>query len=315
MTLDPSLAAILPFMSNPDAPAMTTLSPQQARDGMAAMIALGQGGREPWPVEEVADIRVDGAEGELAARVYRPAGAGPHPTLVFFHGGGFVLGDLQTHDEQVRMLCDRSQVVVVAVDYRLAPEHPFPAGVNDAFAATRWAGEHLAELGGDSRLAVGGDSAGGNFAAVVAQRWHATGQRPALAAQLLLYPSLDMTGSSESVSELAEGYFLTGEDMLWFHGHYLSGGGDPTDPMASPLLAPDVSGLAPAVVATGQFDPLRDEGNAYAARLEQAGVPVRGRCFDGLIHGFFGMGQLSPAAADAAQWCCQALAEVLAEQR
>ena len=240
-----------------------------------------------------------GATGSLRARIYRPDADGELPTIVFFHGGGFVIGDLDTHDNQCRTLCHDAGAVVLSVDYRLAPEAPFPAAVEDCFAATRWAAEHVAELGGDAqRIAVAGDSAGGNLAAVVAQmaarrgRPRAGGPAPHLSGHGLRrceYPS---------ETENGEGYFLTRADMAWFAGHYVAGE-DPANPRLSPLRAPDLSGLPPAVVATAEYDPLRDQGDAYADALEQAGVPVVKRRYDGLIHGFFDLSALSPAAAAA----------------
>jgi acetyl esterase len=249
-------------------------------------------------VAAVEDTEVSGATGALRARVYRPGAAGELPTIVFFHGGGFVLGDLDTHDNQCRALCRGAGAVVLSVEYRLAPEAPFPAAVEDCFAATRWAAEHVAELGGDAeRIAVAGDSAGGNLAAVVAQIARDEGG-PALAAQLLVYPGTDFTTEYPSEAENGEGYFLTRADMAWFAGHYATGE-DPENPRLSPLRAASLSGLPPAVVATAEYDPLRDQGAAYADALEQAGVPVVKRGYEGLIHGFFDLSALSPACAAA----------------
>jgi acetyl esterase len=238
---------------------------------------------------------VPGAAGERPARIYRPEGDGPWPTTVYLHGGGFVIGDLDTHDQLCRRLCRDAGTVVVSVDYRLAPEHPFPAGLEDALAATRWAADHLDDLGGTDRLAVGGDSAGGNLAAVVAQR-----MPDRLAAQLLLYPATDMGGEYPSREENAEGYFLDAPTMLWFLQQYVGSVTDldEGDPRLSPLLG-DLTGVATALVVTAEFDPLRDEGNEYAARLEAAGVPVDHVTYPGLIHGFMEMVPWSPAAAAA----------------
>ena len=195
---------------------------------------------------------------------------------MFFHGGGYVIGDVDTHDNQCRMLCREAEAVVLSVGYRLAPEHPFPAAPEDCFAATRWAAEHVDRLGGDAgRIAVAGDSAGGNLAAVVALMARDAGG-PALAAQLLIYPGTDFAGGYPSETENAEGFFLTRADMEWFREQYLAGA-DPSDPRLSPIAAPDLSGLPPAVVATAEFDPLRDQGDAYARALEEAGVPVIAR--------------------------------------
>ena len=200
--------------------------------------------------------------------------------------------------------------MVLSTDYRLAPEAPFPAALEDALCATRWAAENVADLGGDpDRIAVAGDSAGGNLAAVVAQQLRDTG--PALAAQLLIYPGTDFVERYPSEQENAEGYFLTLEDMAWFAGHYVDEA-DPADPRLSPLRAPDLSGLPPAVVATAEFDPLRDQGDAYADALAAAGVPVVKRSYPGLIHGFFDLGALSPACASAVRELCADLRGLLA---
>jgi acetyl esterase len=241
--------------------------------------------------------------------VYRPEGEGPFPTVVFFHGGGWVIGDLETHDNQARSVARHGRAVVVSVDYRLAPEHPFPAAVDDAVAAARWAAAHLAELGGDDRLAVAGDSAGGNLAAVVAQQLHADGTP--VTAQFLIYPAVDSAGEYPSRVENAKGYFLEQPTMDWFYGHYAGGVDDPADPRLSPLRAADLSGLAPALVVTAEFDPLRDEGEAYAEALRAAGVPVRQQRYDGLIHGFFDMGPISAAAQAAIDESCARFGELL----
>jgi acetyl esterase len=247
-------------------------------------------------------MEIAGAAGPLRARVYRPDAEGPLPTVVFIHGGGFVLGDVETHDNQCRTIANELGAVVLSTDYRRAPEAPFPAALDDALAATRWAAEHLDELGGDpARLAVAGDSAGGNLAAVVAQLACDTG--PALAGQLLIYPGTDFVTRHPSQEENAEGYFLTLADMEWFADHY-TGDADRSDPRLSPALSTDLAGLPPAVIATAEYDPLRDQGNAYADALEAAGVPVVKRCYPGLIHGFFDLSALSPAAAAAVSEVC-----------
>jgi acetyl esterase len=201
--------------------------------------------------------------------------------------------------------------VVVSVDYRLAPESPFPAGPEDALAGMEWVAAHVGELGGDAgRLAIGGDSAGGNLSAGVAQAWR--GREPALVAQLLIYPVTDMLNERPSATENGEGLLLTRDDMEWFHGHYLGGDEDRrSDPRASPALADDLSGLPPAIVVTAQYDPLRDDGDAYAAALEAAGVRVIHRRFDGLVHGFFALGAFSKAAGAAVDRVCDDLRELL----
>lgn len=236
----------------------------------------------------------------VPVRIYQPQGAGDgavRPLVVLYHGGGFVLGSVAASDPQARRMAEDLDAVVVSVDYRLAPEHRFPAGLRDAYAALVWAAGQAASLGADpERLVVAGDSAGGGLAAGVALVARDEGG-PAIALQLLLYPVLDGRCDSDSYRENATGYFLTAAHMRWFWEQYLGPDGDPLDPLASPLLAPDLAGLAPAYVATAEHDPLRDEGAAYAARLAQAGVAVDHRCFDGLFHGFYGLGQLLDAAA------------------
>jgi acetyl esterase len=240
-------------------------------------------------------------------RVYRPFGDGPFPTLLFVHGGGFTIGDLDSYDAQCRVLCSRVGAVVASLDYRLAPEHPFPAAVEDALAALEWVVARF-----DGPYAIGGDSAGGNLSTVTAQAWR--GRSPSLAAQLLIYPVTDFVNDRPSLGENAEGLFLTRDDMDWFHGHYL--GHDETlasDVRASPALAGDLSGLPPAVVATAQYDPLRDDGDAYAEALSAAGVKVIHRRFEGLVHGFFALGPLSPAAKRAVEQVCDDLRSLLAQ--
>jgi acetyl esterase len=234
----------------------------------------------------------------------------PRPTVVLFHGGGCVVGDLDTHDNMARTLCRDCEAVVVSVGYRLAPEAPFPAAVEGTVAATRWAATRLAELGGSDRLAVAGDSAGGNLAAVVAQQLRDTGG-PALAAQLLIYPAVDVAGDYASRRENAEGYLLDRPTMQWFTRHYAADPELHRDPRLSPLRHHDLSGLPAAVVVTAELDPLRDEGEAYARELADAGVPVEVRRFDQMIHGFFDMGGFSPGAQAAVDEACAAFARVL----
>ncbi len=252
----------------------------------------------------VRELEIEGAEGPLRARHYRPprsSASEKPPLLVFFHGGGFVICDLDTHDEPCRMLCRHAEVQVLSVDYRLAPEHPFPAGVRDALAAFRWAVAHAVELGADAdRVAVGGDSAGGNLSAVTAQLAARDGG-PAPALQLLIYPAVDLTEARAPSGRLfADGFYLTENDRQWCTRHYFSGSeGDATDPRASPALREDLSGLAPAIVITAGFDPLRDEGEAYAEALRRAGTRVVLDRAPELIHGFMNMTTV-PAARDAA---------------
>jgi acetyl esterase len=291
--VDPQLAGFLQFIKDAGYPPVSEGTPEAARKGFLAMSA---GAVRPDQVVEVGSVEqltVPGGDGDRPARLYRPASEGPHPTVVYLHGGGFVIGDLDTHDQTCRRLCVDVDAVVLSVDYRLAPEHPFPAGVQDAISATRWAAEQ--GLGGDARLAIAGDSAGGNFAAVVA---HTVPEL--LTAQLLIYPAVDAFGDYPSRHDNESGYGLEVADMLWFHDHY-TGGADiaPDDPRFSPLRADSFEGQPPAVVAVAEFDPLRDEGVAYAEKLAEAGVPVDLASYDGMIHGFVDMGAWSTAAADA----------------
>ena len=243
----------------------------------------------------VSDLSIAGAAGPIPSRHYRPRDAGfevagpaaPAPLLVFYHGGGFVIGDLDTHDGLCRLIARDAGVHVLSVGYRLAPEHKAPAAVEDAFAAYRWATDHAAELGADpGRVAVGGDSAGGNLATLVCHLARDAGVTlPAL--QLLIYPVTNLRGETRSQTLLAEGYFLAKRDMDWFMDNYLSGAEvEGTDPRLSPLLAGDLSGLPPALVLTAGFDPLRDEGNQYAAAMRAAGTTVDHRQMGSLTHGF-----------------------------
>ena len=268
----------------------------------------------PRPVKEVATRTLPGRRGNIPARFYHPAAHGPRPVLVYYHGGGFVLGDLEAYDAVCRGLCDRTGALVISVDYRLAPEHPFPAAVDDAVDAYKWVRVHAPELGADpDRVAVGGDSAGGNLAAVVSQVARDEGL-PLPRFQLLIYPATDMRRQTASHANLSEGYFLTRADMDWFLGSYLPGPEALTDPRASPLLAKDLSGLPPAHVVTAGFDPLRDEGRAYAEALGAAGVTVTHAHHPGLIDGFASMGGVLRAAAEAVDRLGVVTAEALAKR-
>ena len=242
-------------------------------------------------VATVVDRSIPGPEAEIPVRIYTPERTSdddaPFGILVFFHGSGFVIFDLDTHDHECRVLANLGRVVVVSVDYRLAPEHKFPAAVTDARTAVHWAANHADGLGADaSRLAVGGDSAGGNLAAVVARVARDEGGPP-IAFQLLVYPVTDLRGGHPSRVENGEGYLLTTRVMKWFEAQYLNDDGERTDPLASPLLADSLEGLPPALVITAEYDPLRDEGDEYAERLRAAGVPVTLSRYAGAVHGFF----------------------------
>ncbi|NUT78807.1 alpha/beta hydrolase [Pseudomonas sp. C1C7] len=259
------------------------------------------------PMSEVRELRVAGADGELDARLYRPSEEGNLPLLVFFHGGGFVMGNLDTHDNLCRSLARQTEAVVVSVAYRLAPEYHFPAAPLDCYAATCWLVEHAAALGVDaSRLALAGDSAGGNLALAVSQL-AAQRQGPKISYQCLFYPVTDARCDSRSYEDFAEGYLLSSAMMYWFWQQYLQDTGQGDDPLASPLRAESLAGLPPTTLITAEFDPLRDEGEAFAARLQQAGVAVRVQRCEGMIHGFISM---APFVEGAARVLSEAAADV-----
>jgi acetyl esterase len=286
MPLDPQAQRIIDATNALGLPPIEQMTPAQARESMRARTA-GLG-----PVEDVAEVRdhaVPVSGGTITVRCYRPAGTGRLPVLVFFHGGGWVIGDLETHDGICRSLANAAGCVVASVDYRLAPEHEFPVAVDDSFAATRWVAEHAADLGIDpQRLAVGGDSAGGNLAAVVSLLARDRGG-PAIALQVLVYPVTEYGFDTPSYRDHGNaGYLLTTNGMRWFWNHYL-GGTDGGTPNASPMRAARLDGLPPALVITAEYDPLCDEGEAYAARLRTAGVPVTVTRYPGMIHGFIRM--------------------------
>jgi acetyl esterase len=297
--LDPVIAQIIPLLPLRDP---TTMTPQSARDALRAL-AAARAASPPPPVARAVDIKVKGAAGPLAARVYR-LNFEKSPTVVFFHGGGWVAGDLETHDRQARLLAIETGAVVVSVDYRRPPETRFPGAFEDGFAAVRDVVERIAEFGGDrARVGVAGDSAGGNLAATTAIACRDAGIK--LAAQLLVYPVTDVVGNYAdarenarypSRKENAEGYFLSRAVMEWFAGHYLTDTSHGADWRVSPLRAKTLAGLAPAVVCTAWFDPLRDEGKAYADALAAAGVPTKYHHGAGLIHGYFGLGDASETA-------------------
>ncbi len=252
-------------------------------------------------VAAITPVSIPGPAGTIPARHYRPPNGGASaPLLVFFHGGGWVFGDLDSHDSACRLICRDAGVHVLAVDYRRAPEHPAPAAADDAYAAYRWARGQAVDLGADPRrVAVGGDSAGGNLAAVVTRLARDAGD-PLPALQWLIYPVTDCRGGTRSRSLLGDGFLLTKHDMDWFQNCYIEGSGlDVTDPLISPLLADDLSGLSPALVITAGFDPLRDEGEQYATRLREAGVPVDHRLMPSMIHAFLNLNVLGGGVARA----------------
>ena len=302
--LDPAIAQIIPLLPLRDPEKMT---PQSARDALRAL-AAARAAIPPPAVASVINTQVNGAAGPLPARIYRNSSQ-KSPTVVFFHGGGWVAGDLETHDRQARLLALETGSVVVSVDYRRPPETRFPGAFEDAFAAVKDVFNGISGFGGDrQRVGVAGDSAGGNLAAAVALACRDAGID--LAAQLLVYPVTDVAGNYAdarenarfpSRAENAEGYFLSRAVMHWFADHYLGDAGHSADWRVSPLRAGSLAGLAPAVVCTAWFDPLRDEGKAYADALKAAGVPTKYHQGDGLIHGYFGLGEASQPARLEAQ--------------
>jgi len=309
MPLDPQARVFLDQLAAMGAPPMTESTPQDARAAMTMMSALGG---EPEQRAATEDRAIPGPGGDIPVRIYRPESQGPLPAVVYFHGGGFVIGSIETHDGVCHQLATRVPAVVVNVDYRLAPEHRFPAAVDDAWAAAQWVSSHAAELGVErDRLAVAGDSAGGNLAAVVALRARDAGGPP-VAFQLLVYPATDLTRSSPSHKENGEGYLLTTDLMAWFMDHYFGPGGDLRHPDASPVFVTTLSGLPPALVITAEFDPLRDEGEDYASRMRQAGVDARVSRYDGMIHGFFGLDAIFDASRKAMDEAVTTLKDALA---
>jgi acetyl esterase/lipase len=291
--LDPQAQQVCDLIVASGRPPIETLTPEQARQAYLAAKPILQ--PDPDPVAEVVNLQADGPAGAIPLRLYRGNGADKRkaqPALIYFHGGGWVIGDLETHDQVCRALANAIPAVVVSVDYRLAPEHKFPAAAVDAIAATRWIAGNAQHLGIDAtRLAVGGDSAGGNLATVVALEMRDRGG-PKLAFQLLIYPSTDMRMAWPSLERHAQQLPLTRAGMQWFVEHYLRSSADKSDWRASPLLAKSLAGLPPALVITAGFDPLGDEGQAYAEALRKAGVATVHERFNGQIHGFVTMGRI-----------------------
>jgi acetyl esterase/lipase len=297
MALDPQAQAVIELVARSGRPAYHTLSPKDARQ----LFLETRPASTPTPpaIGSVRNLVAETPQGAIPLRMYRPAGVPEStrlPAYVYFHGGGWVIGDLETHDVLCRQLTAASAASVVSVDYRLAPEHKFPAAADDAWAATRWIVAHAAELGLDAgRLAVGGDSAGGNLAAVAALMARDAGG-PAIRQQVLIYPVTDVMRETGSYADFAEGYMLTRDSMRWFIAHYLRSRDDARDWRVSPLRVPSLAGLPPALIVTAGFDPLRDEGEMYAGRLRDAGVMVDYVCYGGMVHGFAGMGKLIDTA-------------------
>lgn len=292
MPLDPQAQQVIEQLAALGFPPVHTVSPAQAR--INARMRPRAAGPE---VARVENRRIPGPACDIPVRLYTPAGTGPFPILVWFHGGGWVVGDLDMADPTARHLSVGAHCIVLSVDYRLAPETKFPGAADDCYAATQWATRQAAQINGDpDRIAVGGDSAGGNLAAVVSLM--ARDRRgPALAFQLLVYPVTQCDYTTSSYQSYADGYLLSRDSMQWYWDHYLRHPADARNPYAVPLLAQNLGGLPPALVITAECDPLCDEGAAYAQRLQEAGVPTTYSRYDGMMHGFFGM----PAVLDKAQ--------------
>jgi acetyl esterase len=308
VTLDPDAAFVFKAFQEAGRPPYETLSAGEAREYyLQARLVTNP---DPPELKSVAPLAIPSPSGSIPARIYTPLklcnANGLAPGLVFFHGGGWVIGDLDTHDVVCRKLADEGELIVISVDYRLAPEHKFPAAIDDAIAATTWIAGHAQELGIDAvRLLVGGDSAGGNLAAVVALSAR-DGDGPAISGQVLIYPATDFAMTHASHREPETSILLTHSVIRWFRDHYLNGISDIGDWRASPARATSFAGLPPAYVLTAGADPLRDEGDEYARRLKEAGVAVTWRTFPGQFHGFFTMGKLlqqaNVAVGDIGAW-------------
>jgi acetyl esterase len=307
MPIDPVMKAFLDQMAMQPGPKMWELSASDARAVFGGLTQLA--GPRDVPIGKVVNLKAQGPRGNIPLRNYTPVAAGgePLPTLIYYHGGGYVIGDLETHDGLCRLFANEASVRVIAVDYRLAPEHKFPAAVDDAYAALEWIEANASELGVDAnRLAVGGDSAGGCLAAVVAQMAKERGG-PKLVFQMLLFPVTEVGSGTQSMRENASGYFLEKATLDWFFGNYLEKGANTSDVRMSPLLASDLSGLPPAYVMVAGFDPLHDEGVAYAERLRAAGVSVAVADYPHLVHVFIYLQAVLPQAAEAVRAASAAL--------
>lgn len=311
MPLDPVFAGLVasipPLVDKRDTPRRARRRLEElASSPIVAMLAPA--------VDSITDVKLTGADRPIPARIYRPGGAGPRPTVLYLHGGGFVLGSVATHDVFCRELCLKTGAVVVSVDYRLAPEHPFPAAPDDCVAAGRWVAAHIDELGGDAgRIAVAGDSAGGCLTAVVSQDLAESGVD--LAGQLLIYPLTDVTADYPSRERNGSGYYLDQQALEFFAKHYITDFAQLADPRVSPMRHPKLSALPPTVVVTAEFDPLCDQGAAFAEAVADAGVDVTYRCFPGLIHGFIHFGPLVSSAQAAVDETCALLGGLLAPAR
>jgi acetyl esterase len=306
MSLDPILRGLLDQMAANPMPKLWEIPPASGREmyrGMASMLDP-----QDVPIGKVEDRKIPGLGGDIPIRIYTPVGqgGGALPAVMFYHGGGFVIGDLQTHDALCRQIANEAKARVIAVDYRLAPEHKFPAAADDCFAALKWVSDHASTIGVDAnRIAVAGDSAGGNLSAVVCQLAKQAGG-PRIVYQLLIYPTTIAHAKTDSMKMFETGYFLERQAMDWFFDSYVPKGHDLKDPKLAPFWG-DVKGLPPAYVITAGFDPLKDEGKQYADKMAAAGVPVVYKDYPAMVHGFFNMSGVVPLAKDAIKDACAKL--------
>lgn len=309
--LDPQIVNLIAAAAHVAPEKYEEIGAVAARESYDRIAALRTSIYGEEPVKSVEDRVIPGPAGDLPIRIYWPDATGPLPIVLFLHGGGWTIGNLESYDGQARTLCNQVEAVVVGVDYRLAPEHPYPAAFDDCVAAVRWVAAHAEELGGDpARLGLMGDSAGGNLVAATTQ-WARNEGGPPVKAQCLVYPSADTTKVYPSFEEFSEGLLLTAALSTWFGDNYLPDYVRRLEPYASPLLAKDHSGLPPAVVAVASHDPIRDQGEAYADALQAAGVPVWRKRYQGLVHGFFAFGLIVDAARDAIEEICAEFADLL----
>lgn len=313
MTIDPPLKALLDQMAGqPDFPDM----PIEQSRVMFVELSKHVGG-EVAPVHKTEDVSLPGPNGYIPVRIYTPRSKKELlPILIFIHGGGWVLSDIETHDPICRILCNEAECIVVSVDYRLAPEHKFPAGLHDCYAVAKWLHDNAITIDGDAnRIAIGGDSAGGNLAAAVTLMAQAENQenQPRFVLQLLIYPLMDLSKDAPSRHQFAEGHFITLRAIHWCGDMYLTDKADIFNPLASPLLAEDLHNLPPAFIITAGYDPLKDEGEAYVEALRQAEVPVEHICYEDMIHGFFNMFGLTRGGKKGIQSCAVALKKAFAK--
>ncbi len=309
--LDPQITALLEQMQEQGVPPVETMTPTRAREVKNPVFS-----KLAAPAEDLAgveDLLIPGKGVEIPIRIYTPLGRGPFPILVYFHGGGWLIGNLDTHDSVCRSLANRSGCLIVSVDYRLSPENKFPAAVEDAYAATKWVADNAARISGDAgRLAVGGDSSGGNLATVVCLLSREN-RAPSIGLQVLIYPVTDVSSlDTNSYHRHGEGYVLTRNSMRYYRDHYITNQEELRNPLVSPLLAENLKGLPPAFILAAEFDVLLDEVEGYARRLQEAGVSVQFSLFNGLIHGFFCWGGVVDRARDAIDETASALRSAFA---